>query len=150
MGRGHNFAAAYAKALIAAGMQLPQSGAAFLSIRNEDKAEILPVARGLRDLGFELWATHSTAEFLNSYDLGAKRINKVQEGDPHCETAIREGRFSLVINTTADEQAIKDSFSMRRAALERKVPYSTVLSAARVMVEAIREERKGPLAILPL
>jgi carbamoyl-phosphate synthase large subunit len=150
MGRGRNFAAAYAKAMTAAGMPLPQSGAAFLSIRNEDKAEILPIARGLRDLGFELWATSGTAQFLNGYDLGVKRINKFHEGAPHCEGAIREGKFSLVINTTSNEQAIKDSFSVRRAALERKVSYSTVLSAARVMVEAIREQRKGPLEILPL
>jgi carbamoyl-phosphate synthase large subunit len=150
MGRGANFAAAYAKALTAAGMPLPQSGSAFLSIRDEDKAESLSIARGLKDLGFEIWATASTAEFFNRYDLGAIRINKVHEGAPHCEQAIRDGKFSLVINTTADEQAIKDSFSIRRAALERKVPYSTVLSAARVMVEAIREQRKGPLEILPL
>jgi carbamoyl-phosphate synthase large subunit len=150
MGRGRTFAGAYAKALTAAGMALPQGGDAFLSIRNDDKAEILMIARGLKDLGFNLWATSGTAQFLNTYELGCKPINKVSEGSPHCVDAIREGRFSLVINTTSDERAIKDSFSIRRAALERKVPYSTVVSAARAMVEAIREERKGPLEILPL
>jgi len=150
MGRGRTFAGAYAKACVAAGMQLPQSGNAFFSIRNEDKAEILTIARGLKDLGFELTGTSGTAEFLNSYDLGCKPINKVAEGSPHCVDAIREGRFSLVINTTSNELAIRDSFSIRRAALERKVPYSTVVSSARAMLEAIREERKGPLEILPL
>jgi carbamoyl-phosphate synthase large subunit len=150
MGRGHTFAGAYAKALTAAGMPLPKNGNAFLSIRNEDKAEILMIARGLKDMGFELWATHGTAKFLNGYNLGCKPINKVLEGSPHCVDAIREGRFQLVINTTSNETAIKDSFSIRRAALERKVPYSTVVSSARAMLEAIREQNKGPLEILPL
>jgi carbamoyl-phosphate synthase large subunit len=150
MGRGHTFAAAYAKALTAAGTNLPQSGNAFLCIRNEDKAEILPIAQSLKDLGFQLWGTVGTAKFLNSYELSVKHINKVDEGSPHCVEAIQEGRFSLVINTTSDETAIRDSFSLRRAALERKIPYSTVVSAARVMVESIREQRKGPLEILPL
>jgi carbamoyl-phosphate synthase large subunit len=150
MGRGRTFAGSYAKALIAAGMTLPMKGDVFLSIRNEDKAEALTIARGLRDLGFTLWATRGTAAFLNSYDLGVQPINKVTEGTPHCVEAIQEGKFALVINTTSDEQAIKDSFSIRRAALERKVPYSTVLSSARAMLEAIREQKKGPLEILPL
>jgi carbamoyl-phosphate synthase large subunit len=150
MGRGRTFAGAYAKALAAAGMPLPAAGDAFLSIRDEDKAEILPIARGLRDLGFDLWATAGTAAFLNSYELGCRRINKVRDGSPHCEELIREGKFSIVINTTSDEKAIHESFAIRRAALERKIPYSTVVSAARAMLEAIREQRKGPLEILPL
>jgi carbamoyl-phosphate synthase large subunit len=150
MGRGHTFAGAYAKALTAAGMPLPHGGDAFLSIRTEDKAEILTIARGLKEQGFRLWGTAGTAEFLNAYELGCTRINKVSEGSPHCVDAIREGRFSLVINTTSNETAIRDSFSIRRAALERKIPYSTVVSSARAMVDAIREERKGPLDILPL
>lgn len=150
MGRAKTFAGAYAKALKAAGMSLPNQGNAFLSIRNEDKAEILPIARGLFDLGFELWATQGTAEFLNRYDLKVKSINKMSQGSPHCVEAIREGKFHLIINTTSDEQAIRDSFAIRRAALERKIPYSTLISAARAMVQAIQEQRKGPLELLPL
>ena len=150
MGRGHTFPAAYAKAMAAAGMQLPRGGSAFLSIRNEDKAEVLSIARGLRELGFKLWATEGTAKFLNSYNLNATPINRVTEGSPHCVEAIAEGKFSLVINTTSDEQAIRDSFTIRRAALERKIPYCTVLSAARAMLEGIRAQAGGPLEILPL
>jgi carbamoyl-phosphate synthase large subunit len=150
MGRGHTFSAAYAKAMAAAGMQLPLSGEVFLSVRDQDKAEILPIAQGLRELGFKLCATGSTAEFLNGYDLGVDRINKVHQGSPHCVEAIQAGRFALVINTTSDEKAIRDSFSIRRAALERKIPYSTVVSAARAMLEALRAQKAGPLEILPL
>jgi carbamoyl-phosphate synthase large subunit len=150
MGRGKNFAGAYAKALAAAGMQLPQNGEAFLAIRDEDKAEILPIARALKDMGFKLCGTAGTARFLNGYDLGVTHINKVREGSPHCVEAIQKNSFVLIINTTSDETAIRDSFSIRRAALERRIPYTTVLSAARVMVDAIREQKKGPLEILPL
>ncbi len=150
MGRGRTFAGAYAKALTAAGMQLPQGGKAFLSIRNEDKAEFLPIARDLKNLGFHLWATSGTQSFLNTYGLEVTRMNRMSEGAPHCVEWIQQNQFALVMNTTSDEAAIRDSFSMRRAAVERKIPYTTVLSAARVMVEAIREQRKGPLEILPL
>lgn len=150
MGRGRSFAGAYAKALAAAGMELPQSGDAFLSIRDEDKAEAFWVAKGLKDLGFQLWATTGTAAFLNGFDLNVRQINKFNQGAPHCVDAIQEGRFALIINTTSDQVAIRDSFSIRRAALERKVPYSTVIASARMMVEAIRKLRKGPLEIMPL
>ncbi len=150
MGRGFRFASAYAKAMAAAGMNLPLKGDAFLSIRNEDKAEILPIARGLHDLGFTLWATEGTAKFFEGFNLPVKHINKVREGSPHCVESIRDGKFAIVINTVSDEQAIKESFDIRRAALERKVPYCTVVSAARAILEGIRESRKGPLEILPL
>jgi carbamoyl-phosphate synthase large subunit len=150
MGRGKSFAGAYAKALAAASMQLPHKGNAFLSIRDEDKAEILLIARGLKELGFGLWATTGTEKFLNGYGLEVQRINKVSEGTPHCVEAIQKGQFSLIINTVSDQVAIRDSFTIRRAALERKIAYTTVVSAARMMVEGIREERKGPLEILPL
>ncbi len=150
MGRARNFPAAYAKAMAAAGMPLPQGGKAFLSIRNEDKAEMLLIATGLRDLGFELYATAGTAQFLNGHRLGVKPINKQHEGSPHCVEAIRDGKFALVINTTSDEIAIRDSFSIRRATLERKVPYSTVVASARAMLQGIRETRDRTPEVLPL
>ncbi len=150
MGRGKTFASAYAKALIAAGMSLPLSGNAFLSIRDEDKLPLLPIARELVESGFKLWGTQGTALFFQKQGLEITPINKVQQGSPHCVDAINEGRFGLVINTTSDELAIKDSFSIRRAALEKKIPYSTVVASARAMAEAIREMQRGPLEVFPL
>ena len=150
IGRGETFASAYAKSLVAVGMPMPESGAVFVSVRNEDKAEILPIARDLAVMGFEIWATEGTGRFLQSHSIPTTLIHKVSQGSPHCVEGIQQGCFSLVINTTSDERAIQDSFSIRRAALERKVPYSTVVSAARAMVEAIRRQRQGPLEILPL
>ena len=150
MGRAHTFPAAYSKAMAGAGVHLPLQGSVFLSIRDQDKAAVLPLAMDLKTLGFELWATKGTAEFLNGYELGVKAINKVKEGSPHCVEAIHEGRFQLVINTVYGDRAYHDSKSMRRAALERKIPYATVLSSARAMLQSIRQARRGPIEILPL
>ncbi|MBU6375248.1 MAG: carbamoyl-phosphate synthase large subunit [Bdellovibrionales bacterium] len=150
MGRAHTFPAAYSKAMAGAGVHLPLKGSVFLSIRDQDKAAVLPLAMDLKNLGFELWATKGTAEFLNGYELGVKAINKVKEGSPHCVEAIHEGRFQLVINTVYGDRAYHDSKSMRRAALERKIPYATVLSSARAMLQSIRQARRGPIEILPL
>lgn len=137
IGRGANFAQAFAKACAAAGMQLPSGGKAFLSIRDEDKASILPIAQKLTQLGFELWATQGTAEFLNRYYLNVRPTLKAHQGTPNCVEQIRNREFNLVINTASDEVAIRDSFEIRRATLEQKTPYSTVISSARAMVQAI-------------
>jgi carbamoyl-phosphate synthase large subunit len=151
MGRGLTFPAAYAKALTAAGIPVPANGGkVFLSIRDEDKPDILPIARELLGLGFELWATSGTGEFLERNGVSVTRTNKVHEGSPHCVDQIQSGLFTMVINTTSDEKAIRDSFSLRRAVLEKKVPYCTVISAARVMTQAIENLRSGPLKVLPL
>ena len=150
MGRGRAFASAYAKGVAAAGIRLPDGGDVFLSIRDEDKAEVLSIARELKELGFTLWATGGTEVFLNRYSLDVKKINKVYEGSPHCVEMIQKNQFVLVINTVSSEAAIRDSYSMRRAALERKISYTTVLSAARAMVQGIREQKKGLLEVFPL
>ncbi len=88
----------------------------FISVRDEDKPAILPLARRLAELQFEIHSTGGTADFLGRQGLQVRRINKVSEGSPHCVDAIREGKFSFVINTTADEMAVVDSFTIRRAA----------------------------------
>lgn len=149
MGRARSFPAAYSKAMTAAGMKLPEKGKVFLSIRNEDKAAILPLAKVFASKGFELEATHGTAQFLRDFGLQATGMNKVREGSPHCVEAIQRGDYALVINTTSNEGAIKDSFSIRRAALEKKVPYTTVLAAARALVGSLEhsEEAKTVLTL---
>jgi carbamoyl-phosphate synthase large subunit len=139
MGRAHTFAEAYAKALLGAGTRLPREGRVFISVRDEDKPAILPLAQNLEELGFEIHSTGGTCDFLRKNQIDVKRINKVAEGSPHCVDAIRAGDFAFVINTTSDENAVVDSFTIRRAALERKMPYSTVLSSAKAMLHSIRE-----------
>src|SRR5690606_31674190 len=150
MGRGKNFASAFAKAMTAAGMRLPTSGNVFFSIRDEDKAEALSIARGLQEIGFKIFATSGTAKFLNSHFLTVTETKKSYEGSPNCVEEIREGKYDLVINTASDYQAVKDSFLIRRAVLEQKVPHANVIACARAILQAVREEKRGPLEILPL
>src|SRR5439155_21653742 len=102
------------------------------SVRDEDKPASVEVARKLVQLGFGIVATHGTAAFFASYGVAAEGVNKVLEGHPHCVDALAGGAIALVINTTtANAQAIRDSFSIRRTALVKDVPYFTTIAAAK-------------------
>jgi carbamoyl-phosphate synthase large subunit len=138
MGLDRDLAHAMAKASLAAGMVLPKEGKIFISVKAADKELVLPVAKDLSDMGFELVATDGTANFLNGKGLKVKRINKVMQGQPHIVDAIINGDIALVINTTArSAQAVADSSSIRRMALMKKIPYYTLLTAATAAVQAI-------------
>jgi carbamoyl-phosphate synthase large subunit len=137
MGIAINFPAAFDKSLAASGFALPDSGRAFISVKDDDKAHACHVARRLRNLGFEIVATGGTAEALAHARLPAERVNKVLEGSPHVVDAIAEGRIQLVVNTTQGAKAIADSYSIRRNALLANIPYFTTLSAALAAVDAL-------------
>ncbi|MGB4101102.1 MAG: carbamoyl-phosphate synthase large subunit [Alphaproteobacteria bacterium] len=151
MGLDRDFARAFAKAQLGAGDQLPLSGACFISVRNQDKAAVVPIARQLDAMGFTLVATVGTAKILKDVGLEVKLVNKVYEGQPHIVDAIINGAISLVINTTEDTPAaLADSFSLRRTALMAKIPYQTTISGARAVAEAIAALQTGTLAPEPL
>ncbi|MGE5187056.1 MAG: carbamoyl-phosphate synthase large subunit [Acidobacteriota bacterium] len=150
MGIDSDFARAFAKSQLAAGMKLPTHGIAFLSVREADKPAIVEIARRLVHLGFSLVATHGTAAFLRGHGLLVKGINKVLEGRPHCVDAMDNHEIDFVINTTEGTQAIHDSQSLRRAALMNGIAYYTTLRAARASLEAIAVEKRGDLRVLPL
>src|SRR3569623_1911425 len=130
MGVGRGFAEAYAKAQLAAGVVLPRAGNIFLSVRDADKPRVVAVARRLLERGFELYATRGTAAVLSAADIACKRINKVAEGRPHIVDMIKNDEVSLIINTTEGKRAIKDSYEIRREALNRKVSYTTTMAGA--------------------
>lgn len=150
MGRSKSFALAYYKALEGAGITLPSKGRIFLSVRNEDKAEAMSIAEQYINLGFEIEATSGTAKFLNENGVKCAMVNKVSEGGPHCVDGIRSGKYQLIINTVSDDTGVQDGYAIRRAALERKIPYSTVLSSAWAMMLAIEKTKEGPIEITPL
>jgi carbamoyl-phosphate synthase large subunit len=153
MGIDRDFALAFAKAQIGAGTRLPidpSTGKVFISVRDEDKQAVLEVARKLRELGFQLVATHGTARFFNEHGVEATGINKVLEGRPHCVDALVNGEFALVVNTTSAGQAIRDSFSIRRTALTKDVPYFTTIAAARAAALAIASLKRGALDVRSL
>jgi carbamoyl-phosphate synthase large subunit len=150
MGLDTNFARAFAKSQLGAGIKLPLAGTAFLSVKDSDKPAILPVARRLVELGFSLLATKGTAAYLSKAGIAAKPVNKVLEGRPHCVDAIRSGDIQLVINTANGAQSVADSFDIRRSALTHAVPNFTTIAAARATAHAIAALKSGSLEVAPL
>jgi len=150
MGLDTDYALAFAKSQLGAGVELPREGTVFISVRDEDKEGVLAAARTLQENGFHIVATSGTARFLKENGLAATKINKVMEGRPHGEDAIRNREIQLVINTTSGAKAISDSKSLRRAALMQKVPYYTTMAGAVAAVGAITALRAGNLEVKPL
>ncbi len=150
MGLDRDFPRAFAKSQLAAGMKLPVGGSVFISVKDGDKPRTVDIAQRLSNLGFDLMATGGTQRFLVEQGLDVARVNKVLEGRPHCEDAIVNGDIHLVINTTEGAQAIEDSRSIRRSALENGVPHYTTLTAAAAAVEAMEATADGNLEVAPL
>ena len=150
MGLDTDYALAFAKSQLGAGVDLPRSGTLFVSVRDEDKKGILPAVKRLADQGFKVLATSGTARFLGENGVAAEKINKVLEGRPHIEDAIRNRQVQIVFNTTDGQKAVSDSKSLRRATLMQKVPYYTTLSGAAAVAEAIAALRAGSLEVRPL
>ncbi len=138
MGVGDTFAEAYAKAQLGAGDKIPESGTAFVSVRDCDKGGIVTVGKELADLGFKLVATRGTAVILTDAGLEVQTVNKVAEGRPHIVDMMKNKEIDLVINTTEGKQAIKDSASIRRSAENGGVYYTTTLAAAEAICMALR------------
>jgi carbamoyl-phosphate synthase large subunit len=150
MGVGWSFGEAYAKALLAAGMVLPQEGGVFLSMRDADKAAIVSVAGALHHLGFQLYATRGTARYLAERGLHAEVVFKVREGRPDVVDHLKNGKIHLMLNTPQGKRAQYDELAMRLAGLRYGVPCITSIAAARAAVAAIRSLRAGELRVLKL
>ncbi|MFZ1681571.1 MAG: carbamoyl phosphate synthase large subunit, partial [Rhizobiaceae bacterium] len=150
MGLDRDFPLAFAKSQLGAGVDLPRSGALFVSVRDEDKARVLPAVRMLAGLGFRVIATGGTQRYLAEQGVQAEKINKVLEGHPHIEDAIRNRQVHIVFNTTDGQKALSDSKSLRRAALMQKVPYYTTIAGASAAAEAIGALKAGNLEVRPL
>ncbi len=138
MGVGDTFAEAYSKAQMGAGDEIPTSGKVFISVRDFDKEDLLPVAKELSDLGFSIVASRGTAKVLAACGLDVQVVNKVQEGRPHIVDMIKNDEISIVINTTEGKQAIKDSSSIRRSAENHSVYYTTTIAGAAAVCMALR------------
>jgi carbamoyl-phosphate synthase large subunit len=136
MGIDRSFAMAFAKAEFAAGTDLPPAGMVFVSVRDSDKPQLEPLARGLVTMGFELVATSGTARHIQRLGINCASVNKVAEGSRHVVDLMREGRIAAVINTP-DAEGTADSFSIRRTALELKLPFFTTMAGAQAAVEGI-------------
>ncbi|WP_288092804.1 carbamoyl-phosphate synthase large subunit [Thiomonas sp.] len=137
MGVGRSFGAAFARGHDAAGIKTPPKGKVFVSVRDADKERLLPVARDAIQRGFSLVATAGTAAFLTEHGVVCERVNKVLEGRPHIVDLIKNGEIVYIVNTTEGKQAIADSFSIRREALQHRVTYSTTVAGARALIHSL-------------
>jgi carbamoyl-phosphate synthase large subunit len=145
MGHAARVGHAFAKAEMAAGDALPLSGAALLSVNDNDKGAIVKIARDLQRLGFMLLATHGTAEIIQRSGTPVARVNKVSEGSPHVADLIRARKVDLIVNTPFGPNAISDGSEIRKAAVAAGVPLLTTLSAALAAVNGIRAMQEKQL-----
>jgi carbamoyl-phosphate synthase large subunit len=149
MGIGASFPIAFAKAELSASTDLPPRGTVFISVRDRDKPMLEPIARGLATMGFELIATGGTARHLQRLGIACATVNKVIQGSPHIVDLMREGRIAMVINTP-DQEGTADSFSIRRTALELRLPFFTTMAGAQAAVEAMAGLRQETPAVRAL
>lgn len=151
MGWDRSFARAFLKAQMGAGMVLPSSGRAFISIKDADKGELmLEAAQVLVEQGFTLVATSGTQGWLAENDVPCERVNKVYEGRPHVIDMLKDGDVQLLMNTTEGAQAVEDSKEMRSVALYDKIPYFTTAAASNAAARAIRAMAEGDLEVKSL
>ena len=150
MGLDYDFPSAFLKSQLGAGLSIPQGGTVFISVKDRDKPAMVPLARSLQDMGFDILATIGTAERLAEDGIEVRTINKVRQGRPHVVDAMKSNEVHLVLNTTEGAQAIADSFDLRRAALIHRIPYYTTVPGAQAVVKAIEALRGGQLEVAPL
>jgi len=137
MGTGRTFGEAYAKAQTASGVTLPRQGVCFISVRERDKPGAVTLAKKLIERGFEVVATEGTGRALTEAGVPCRRVNKVREGRPHIVDMIKNDEIDLIVNTTEGKQAIRESNSIRREAVHRRVTYYTTLAAGLATCEAL-------------
>ncbi len=150
MGVDRDFGGAFAKAWLGAGHKLPLAGTAFLSVNDGDKPELVPLARRLGEIGFELIATHGTAEWLAGEGIDAATVRKVHEGRPHLADRMINREIDLVINTPLGQASHLDDAIIRQTALKYGIPCITTLSGARAAIEGIAAIRGGELDVVAL
>lgn len=143
MGIGRDFGEAFARASLAAGQGLPTDGTVFISVNNNDKETMLPIAQDLDQLGYDILATRGTARYLNQAGVKAATVAKVGEGSPHIGQLIRQGEVQMVINTPLGQRSRFDESAIRREARGLDIPCITTMSGGRAAVDGIHALRRG-------
>ncbi len=147
MGVDKNFPMAFLKSQMAAGNKLPTKGSVFISVRDEDKENIIMLCQILEKLNFKIFATRGTGRFLKKFSINVNLTNKVNEGGPHIVNLIEQNKISLIINTTSGSKSIADSLSIRRTALSKKIPYFTTISAAKIAISGLNIIKQNDLKV---
>jgi carbamoyl-phosphate synthase large subunit len=147
MGVGASFGEAFAKAQLSAGQTLPTSGTIFISIADRDKHDLAEVGRRFMELGFNIVATHGTANVLEKGGLSVERVYKVKEGRPNVVDLIKGDRIQLVVNTPQGQDPWFDEQAIRRAAVTQRIPTLTTIAAARAAAEGIAALQRGHISV---
>ena len=147
MGVDKNFPMAFLKSQMAAGNKLPEKGSIFISVRDEDKENILLLCQVIEKINFKIYATKGTAKFLKKFSINVKIIKKVNEGNPHIVDFIEKDKIHLIINTTSGSKSIADSLSIRRTALSKKIPYFTTISAAKIAITGLNIVNNSEISV---
>jgi len=150
MGIDTSFGMAFAKSQFAAGYSLPTGGSVFISVRDEDKKAMLPVAKIFRELGFVIYATRGTSTYLARHGIDNRTVAKLTEGRPHVIDHIKNGEINLVINTATGRRTVSDAYLIRRATLVYNLPYATTIAGACAMAHAISALHTGDLQVQSL
>ena len=150
MGIADSFGLAIAKAQIAAGNPLPLSGRVVVTVHDEDKPNVTPIVRRFHEMGFEIWATAGTARYLRARGIPATPVLKVHEGRPHIVDYMISGDIALLINTPLGKYAQYDDYAIRRTAIQHRIPYTTTLSGASALCDAVIALRHRTLEVLSL
>ncbi len=148
IGVDENFGMAFYKSQLAAGMDLPKEGKIFISVKEQDKKKIRPIAEKAANLGFELAATSGTADAAKGVDI--EKIKKVSQGSPNIRDAILNKEIDLIINTSEGKQSAQDGYIIRRLAIELGIPYVTTLSGARAALNAIEAVQNNEITVKSL
>ncbi|RUM41969.1 MAG: carbamoyl phosphate synthase large subunit, partial [Desulfocapsa sp.] len=150
MGIDDNLGLALAKGQLAAGSSLPDSGTVFISVRDGDKKTMVAPAKKLTEMGFTIVATTGTAKFLQENDIECTQVNKISQGRPHILDKMQDNEVCWVVNTSMGRRTTEDSYSIRRAALELHMPYTTTATGAVAMVIAMEAMKKEEIDVAPV
>src|SRR5437899_5032228 len=150
MGISEDFGIAFAKSQSAAGYTIPTSGSVFISVNDFDKKGVLPMARDLKAMGFQILATRGTAEYLSGHGVDAEPVYKVNEGRPNCVDLIKSGKIDIIFNTPLGRESFYDDGAIRKSATLHGVLVVTTLTAAAATVRAIQALRERAIDIVSL
>ncbi len=150
MGIDDNLGLAIVKAHLAAGSKVPSPGNVFLSVRDGDKAAMVPVAKALVALGYSIFATQGTAKTMKDAGLDCTFINKISQGRPHILDKMQDSEITWVVNTSLGKRTTEDSYLIRRAALDYHIPYTTTISGAAALVKGMQELKENELGVQPV
>jgi carbamoyl-phosphate synthase large subunit len=150
MGIDQAFGSAFAKAQLGAGQNLSRTGTVFISIQDNDKKAVLPIASQFAEMGFKIIATRGTARFLSASGITNTAVNKVSMGRPHVVDAIKNGDVQLIINTGTGDEPRQDGYAIRRAALKFDIPYVTTIAGAMAMSKGLAALCNETLSVKPV